>query len=213
MRVPNEKLRLVSPVDPRSGTVSTSRARARSGRAASELRTEVLSLVYRQMVALAGYPQDLDDLVQNAAEQVFRSLPSFEGQSAPATWTYRICYHTLLKHWRWHRRWLARFTLTDDPENESRSPIAHGSGDGAALLEARERARRLRAALERVSAKRRVVVILHDLEELEIEEISAIVGANERTVRSRLRDGRRRLAEELERDPYFGDEACKLEEP
>lgn len=83
----------------------------------------------------------------------------------------------------------------------------------AELLEQRERAGRLRQALEQVSPKRRLVVVLHDLEELELEEIAAIVGANLHTVRSRLRDGRRLLAQALERDPYFGDGACSEEEP
>jgi hypothetical protein len=40
-----------------------------------------------------------------------------------------------------------------------------------------------------------------------------VVGANLNTVRSRLRDGRRLLAQALERDPYFGDGACSEEEP
>ena len=51
--------------------------------------------------------------------------------------------------------------------------------------------------------------MLHDLDELEIDEIAVIVGANPLTVRSRLRDGRKLLARALENDPYFGSEACK----
>jgi DNA-directed RNA polymerase specialized sigma24 family protein len=40
-------------------------------------------------------------------------------------------------------------------------------------------------------------VVLHDVEELSIAEIARIVGSNEMTVRSRLRDGRRRLRDLL----------------
>jgi RNA polymerase sigma-70 factor (ECF subfamily) len=163
------------------------------------------------MHALAGRSQDLDDLVQVAAEQVFRALSTFEGRSAPSTWTYRICYHTLLKYRRWYSRWLARFALADDDAELCDAEAA--SANAGQLLVERERALRLRAALERVSPKRRLVVILHDLEELGVDEIAVIVDANVHTVRSRLRDGRRRLAEELARDPYFGDEACTREVP
>ncbi len=46
--------------------------------ATARRRSEVFALVYRQMRALAGRTRDLDDLVQMAAEQVFRSLPRFE---------------------------------------------------------------------------------------------------------------------------------------
>jgi RNA polymerase sigma-70 factor (ECF subfamily) len=176
----------------------------------ADLRDEVFQLVYRQMHALAGRSQDLDDLVQTAAEQVFRSLASFEGRSAPSTWTYRICYHTLLKGRRFYARWLRRFVHAEDVGSD-RLPV-ETAADGAQLFERRERVRRLREALDRVAPKRRAVVILHDLEELEIPEIAAIVGAKEATVRSRLRDGRKRLAAELQRDPYFGTDACTEED-
>jgi RNA polymerase sigma-70 factor (ECF subfamily) len=166
----------------------------------------VFHLVYRQMHSLAGRARDLDDLVQIAAEQVFRSLSSFEGRSAPSTWTYRICYHTLLKRRRFYQRWLRRFVHAEDVGNERL--LVETAPDGGQLYERRERVRRLRAALERVSPKRRAVVILHDLEELEIREIAGIVGANELTVRSRLRDGRKQLAAELQSDPYFGIDPC-----
>ncbi|HEY3498779.1 MAG TPA: sigma-70 region 4 domain-containing protein, partial [Polyangiaceae bacterium] len=86
---------------------------------------------------------------------------------------------------------------------------------GIAAAEALERAEklaRLKLALDRVQPKRRAVVILHDLEGLSVAEIADIVDANPLTVRSRLRDGRRRLAEELARDPYFDDGASPREE-
>jgi RNA polymerase sigma factor (sigma-70 family) len=176
----------------------------------AEFRDEVFRLVYRQMHALAGRSQDLNDLAQSAAEQVFRSLSSFEGRSAPSTWTYRICYHTLLKRRRFYQRWLRRFAYAEDLGSER--VLVETAPDGGQLFERRERVRRLRAALERVSPKRRAVVILHDLEEVEIFEIAAIVGAKETTVRSRLRDGRKQLAEELKDDPYFGADACGTED-
>jgi RNA polymerase sigma-70 factor, ECF subfamily len=176
----------------------------------ADFRDDVFRLVYRQMHALAGRSQDLNDLAQTAAEQVFRSLSSFEGRSAPSTWTYRICYHTLLKRRRFYQRWLRRFAYAEDVGSER--VLVETAPDGGQLFERRERIRRLRAALDRVSPKRRAVVILHDLEEVEIAEIAAIVGAKETTVRSRLRDGRRQLAEELQGDPYFGTDACATED-
>jgi RNA polymerase sigma-70 factor (ECF subfamily) len=72
-----------------------------------------------------------------------------------------------------------------------------------ATLERRERARRLQAALDRLSERHRAAVVLHDVEELSIAEIALIVGSNELTVRSRLRDGRRRLRDLLSADSGF----------
>jgi RNA polymerase sigma-70 factor (ECF subfamily) len=115
----------------------------------------------------------------------------------------------LLKRRRFYKRWIRRFAYAEDIGSERL--LVETAPDGGQLLERRERSERLRAALERVSPKRRAVVILHDLEEIEIVEIAAIVGAKETTVRSRLRDGRKQLAAELEEDPYFGADACGKE--
>jgi RNA polymerase sigma-70 factor, ECF subfamily len=167
---------------------------------------QVFELVYRQIRKLGGRREDVEELTQAAAEQVLRSLPSFEGRARLSTWTFRICYLTIRKHDRWYRRWLRRFTLTVDgelPERPSEMP-AQDSG-----LARKEKAVRLQDALDRLSAKRRAVVMMHDLEGLSIDEIAGIVGADPVAVRSRLRDGRRALAELLASDPYFGEEACR----
>jgi RNA polymerase sigma factor (sigma-70 family) len=165
----------------------------------------VFALVYRQVRKLAGKRDDVEELTQLAAEQVLRSLPSFEGRSRLSTWTFRICYLTIRKHDRWYRRWLRRFTLTVD--GELPEPVAGGAGADARFAR-KEQLGRLQAALEGLSAKRRAVVVMHDLEGLSIEEIASVVGAEPVAVRSRLRDGRKVLAALLADDPYFGDEAC-----
>lgn len=141
------------------------------------------------MRSLAGAAApDLDDLIQVAAEQVFGSLDRFDGRCAPSTWVYSICYRVLLTQHRWYRRFRVRFTPLEPSDDFS----AEGPS-APELLEARARSQMLHRVLGRMTDKYRAVVVLHDLEELEIGEIAAIVGANELTVRSRLRDGRKQL--------------------
>lgn len=170
-------------------------------------RERIFGLVYRQMVSLAGRSADLEDLVQTAAEQALRSLDRFDGRSDLSTWTYKICHHTLLKQHRWYRRWFNRFSFWED--TDAAEPKVHGLAHNR--LERNERAARLWAAIARISPKRRVVVVLHDLVGLDIGQIAEIVELNPLTVRSRLRDGRKLLAHELESDPYFGTAACCAE--
>jgi RNA polymerase sigma-70 factor (ECF subfamily) len=167
---------------------------------------EIFTLVHRQMRSLVGARAEFDDLVQIAAEQALRALPSFEGRSKMSTWTYRICYLTLLKHERWYRRWLRRFVLTE-PGEVSETDAMLASDDF--VLEQFERAARLRRAVGQLSPKRRVVVVLHDLEGMSVDAIAGVVKAKALTVRSRLRDGRKDLARIIANDPYFGDEACR----
>lgn len=148
------------------------------------------------MRTLAGSnASDLDDLVQVAAEQVFRDLPAFTGRSDVLTWVYTVCYRVLLKQRRWYRRWSLRFHFQDeDVEHVSQEPSPQAS------VEAYESVQRLHVALARMSDKYRAVVVLCDLEELSVHEVATIVDCNELTVRSRLRDGRKQLKRLLEAD-------------
>jgi len=164
---------------------------------------ELLKMLYRQMRVLAGPRPDLDDLVQCAAERVLRALPRFEGRSALSTFVYGVAYRTLLGHDRWYRRWSRRFSLADDQVGESEDDT---ESTEQAAIRAR-RAASLHRALAQLPPCKRAVIILHDLEGVEMKEIATIVEANERTVRSRLRDGRKKLAQILVDDPLFDQEA------
>lgn len=160
---------------------------------------ELFEALYRRMAALAGRSApDLDDLVQQAAEQVFKNRASFEGRSELLTWVYAVCYRVLLKQRRWYRRWSLRFRLENDGDPTPREETLPN-----AELERRDRARRLQDGLDRLNERQRAVVVLHDLEELSISEIAAIVHCNELTVRSRLRDGRKLLRKILVADDTF----------
>jgi RNA polymerase sigma-70 factor (ECF subfamily) len=166
---------------------------------------EIFALVYAQVRRLAG-GRDVEELAQIAAEQALRSLPRFEGRSQLSTWTFRICYLTVKKHDRWYRRWLRRFTLTQDGELPERPDEAETADQ---RVVDQERLARLQRALGQISPKRRAVLVMHDLEGLGVDEIAQIVEATPVAVRSRLRDGRQVLAKILTRDPYFGDVACR----
>jgi RNA polymerase sigma-70 factor (ECF subfamily) len=158
---------------------------------------QLFEAVHRRMRALAGAgASDLDDLVQLAAEQVFRSLPTFGGRSDLMTWIYAICYRVLLRNRRFYQRWRVHFSFDDGALLD----VSSDEVPASTALEIRERALRLHAALARLSDKYRTVVVLHDLEELPIKDIATIVRAGELTVRSRLRDGRKKLQTLLHED-------------
>ncbi|RYZ02128.1 MAG: RNA polymerase sigma factor [Myxococcales bacterium] len=169
---------------------------------AREGSDELLALLYRQMRSLAGPRQDLDDLVQAAAERALKALERFEGRSSLSTFTYGIVYRTLLDHQRWYRRFQRRFTV------ETAEEADHPSFPRTSETDLRElsRARRLYVALDRLPSEKRAALILHDLEGLDVAEVAVICGAGELTVRSRLRDAHKKLAELLRKDPLFDPE-------
>jgi RNA polymerase sigma-70 factor (ECF subfamily) len=185
---------------------------ARSSRGAideaapSDWAAELLPILYCQVRSLAGPRSDLDDIVQAAAERALKTLGRFEGRSQLSTWTYSIAYRTVLDHDRWRFRWARRFQLVDDAE--ASEPATDETDVERATLEAL-RAASLHRALSRIVPGKRAVVILHDLEGLELKEVAAIVGVNERTVRSRLHDARKKLVKLLAADPAFDRERSR----
>jgi RNA polymerase sigma-70 factor, ECF subfamily len=58
-------------------------------------------LIYKFVHAYAFTAMDKDDLFQEIVFQVWRSIPSFRGESAPSTWLYRISLNTAIN---WKRK-------------------------------------------------------------------------------------------------------------
>jgi RNA polymerase sigma-70 factor (ECF subfamily) len=162
-----------------------------------------LELLYRQLHALAGPRGDLDDLVQAAAERAVRAWPRFQGRAALSTWTYQIAYRTFVDHLRWFGRWQRRFSFWGDVSPALRTRVEAGGTCTETQALQRERARRLHVALDQLPPAKRAVVVLYEFEQLPAAEVATIVGTNERTVRSRLRDGREQLLRLLGSDPLF----------
>lgn len=61
------------------------------------------------------------------------------------------------------------------------------------LLEINEERLRVKGAVDKLSSKQKEIILLRFYHELKISEISTITGVNENTVKSRLRDGLKKL--------------------
>src|SRR6188768_585531 len=130
-------------VPPPLRALSKQRALSRPEAEASTER-ELFEVVYERMGALARGASDFDDLVQLAAEQVFRSLPSFAGRSEIETWIFGVCYRVLLSQRRWYWRFRQRFS-SDPIAIESR--VDEALPDAHESLEAEQRLALLQRAL------------------------------------------------------------------
>lgn len=53
-------------------------------------------LLFKVVRAYAFTPHDREDLFQEIATQVWRSIPSFRGESAVTTWMYRVALNSAL---------------------------------------------------------------------------------------------------------------------
>jgi RNA polymerase sigma-70 factor (ECF subfamily) len=159
------------------------------------------SLVWGVLHHLMPHDPELEDVVQQAFVEVFRSLDTFEGRSKLSSWVARVALHVGYHHLRRKKSrphdYEADRSLPDliDP-----SP----RGDPEAAAERAEAIARVYAILETLPEKKRTVFILNDLQGLAQEEVAEIVGTNIATVRTRLFYARREFWKKAEQDPVLG---------
>lgn len=162
-------------------------ARCQAGDEAAfgELFDEHYSDVSRIIYRMIGPSPDLEDLVQDVFLQVFRSIGRFQGNSRFSTWLYRVSVNVVLMYRRSAR---SRPVLVAEALAEP-APAAASDPEQEAIR--RKRIQAFFGLLDRLSEKKRVVFVLHELEGLPPQEIAEIVGAPLLTVRTRLFYARR----------------------
>lgn len=158
-------------------------------------RGDVTRLVYR----FIGHSPDVEDVVQDVFVHVYRSLPKFRGDSKFSTWLYRLTMNVARMHLR-RGRSRPRIADVDVPEGprDQRPPETPD-----VLLERGQRVRALYALVDRLSEKKRTVLVLHDLEGMAAKDVADVVGAPVLTVRTRLFYARKELYAAIAEDPHL----------
>lgn len=158
--------------------------------------------VFRILLRMLGDRAEAEDLAQEVFISIFKAIESFRGDSQLSTWVYRVASN----HCRNRLKYLARRRQKQmDDFDEDAAFNAQGStapdrpGMPDRLLEARQTERLLEEGLSRLDDEQRELVVLREIEHLSYEEIMAITGLPEGTVKSRLHRARTALREHLER--------------
>ncbi|NJK88205.1 MAG: RNA polymerase sigma factor, partial [Myxococcales bacterium] len=126
---------------------------------------------------------ELEDVVQAAFLEVFRSLHTFQGRAKLSSWVARVALHVGYHHLR--RRKSRPGHYRSEPLS---AHLADGSSraDPTLSVEREETLRRVIAILDHLAPKKREAFILNDLRGLSQEEVAEIVGTSVATVRTRL---------------------------
>jgi RNA polymerase sigma-70 factor (ECF subfamily) len=165
-------------------------------------RDDVARLAQRML----GRAVDLEDIVQEVFLQVHRSIRDFRHGARFSTWLYRVTVNVVLMH---RRAAKSRPVFSEAPESLAavdHRPFADEQ------VERRRRVRAFHRLLDRLSEKKRVVFVLHELEGLAPGEIAKIVGSPVLTVRTRLFYARRELLAMLAGEPSLAMFAAELSE-
>jgi RNA polymerase sigma-70 factor (ECF subfamily) len=145
--------------------------------------------VYRFVLRLVRDQAGAEDLISEVFLDVWRQAGKFEGRSAVSTWLLAIARFKALSALR--RR-------TDvELDDETAEAIEDTSDTPEVTLEKKDKSAVIRKCLEKLSAEHREIIDLVYYHEKSVEEVAAIVGIPENTVKTRMFYARKKLADLL----------------
>lgn len=149
--------------------------------------------VYSFSMKICGHPQDAEDTMQEVLFRSLRHLAKFKAPQELAVWLYTV---TRNRCWRMRRKGShapERILSLDQllPSGEELGLLLQDSGKSPEgnLLHA-ERHQLLHQAILRIPATLRIVLVLHDVEQLSTEQVAQILELQQGTVRIRLHRAR-----------------------
>jgi RNA polymerase sigma factor (sigma-70 family) len=152
--------------------------------------------IRRYLGRLGVYPCDVDDLVQATFLELVRASARFDPKFPARSWLFGIATVMVRRHRRSVRRHAARFAMWAGLAQ--RDPVPTPADE----FERDDAARRLAEALERLSPKKREVLVLVTFEGLSGEEAATTLRIPVKTVWTRLHYARVALLAALrEGDP------------
>ena len=159
------------------------------------------TLAYNTAYRMLDDVDSASDATQAAFVRAYKSLGSFRGRSAFSTWLYRIVCNVCLDLLRNRRNDVVSLDVAvESPDGTSLHTIPDVSAKPDLSAERSERQRCVHAALRRLSAEYRGVVVLFDLLGFSYDEIADILQIPLGTVKSRLNRARLALKDTLAED-------------
>lgn len=141
----------------------------------------------RLVQRLLGWPDDVEDVVQEVFVDVLRNLSRFDGRSSVSTWLTRVTINRCRTYQR--RQWLQKALLQ---RFRQRLPIKTSPSPHDTLA-AQETIQEVRTAIRDLKPRDREILVLRYLEELPVEEIARTLDLSRGAVDVRLTRARARL--------------------
>ncbi|MHB1699324.1 MAG: sigma-70 family RNA polymerase sigma factor [Acidobacteriaceae bacterium] len=156
--------------------------------------------VYSFSMKVCGHREDAEDTMQYVLHQSLPYLAKIDNPQALSVWLYKVARNRC-SVMRRKSKFAPEHTLALDELMPNERDLAHlmqnpDHGPEAAVLRG-ERDEQLREAVLRMPPKYRLILVLHDMEDLDTAEVARITGLKEGTVRIRLHRARLFVRKEL----------------
>lgn len=173
--------------------------------------------VYSFSMKVCGHPEDAEDTMQEVLYRSLEYLAKIQDPQALAVWLYTV---TRNRCWRMRRKGVhaPQQTLSLDELMPDDVELGRLLADAAATPEENllhsERHQLLHRAVLRIPAQLRIVLVLHDMEDLSSEQVAQILGLQMGTVRVRLHRARLAVRKEMSRvlDESPAQTNCAMQE-
>lgn len=153
--------------------------------------------VYSLCLRWMGEREQAMEVAQDVFLALYKSLPTFRGDSQLSTWVFRVvvnhCKNRRLYKRRRHEDQHEPLD-GDDRDDRPAREFAHPGAGTDAGVHAQEASRLLEEGLAKLDDESRQIVLLRDQQDLSYEEIADILGLPRGTVKSRLHRARLELA-------------------
>lgn len=166
-----------------------------------KLYRDHVDLIYRYAYRLCGEAEAAKDLVQETFLNAYRGLKDFRGESQASTWLYTIASRACMRMRRKRKgepeRELSLDEFVPTSEGEFHLQIPMDGLTPEEAMQNKELREALDQAINKLPKKYRMTLVLRDMEGLSAKEVGAIIGLNERAVKSRLHRARLFVRREL----------------
>ena len=170
--------------------------------------------LYNALLRVIGDPEEARELTQETFTRALVKIDSFRGEAGPYTWLFRIGVNLAISQLRKiqrHRTFSldrpataggANGAENDDQASSLIDRVAQDRGASPAEnAETREQNQQVLAALGRLDAEYRAVLVMRDIEGFDYQQMADVLGLPLGTLKSRLFRARLALRDELR--PYL----------
>lgn len=150
--------------------------------------------VFRYAYHLLGNREDADDIKQETFLKAYQAMGSFRRDASLQTWLLKICGNLCRDRMK---SWDRRKVIYNSTLREESLPRDYYGEDPHTTVERSQLAEFIFRAMRGMPAPQREIIILHEIEDLNYEEIAGILGCSRTSVKLRLFRARRTLKDRV----------------
>lgn len=159
--------------------------------------------VHASLYRVLGSNTDMDDLLQEAFLQVFRSLRNWRAEASLATWIDRVSVRCAYRYLDKKKRTVKTDLAPIEDHDDGIFTLASVDGPNARRQFARDGVKRLYAVLDELSPAARLAFTLHEIDGRSVSEVAELVGSTVTATKLRIWRARGRVQAAAESDPIL----------